>query len=65
MGHRDNEVAGLRPAEPMRRTTIIAQIGGPRHITVGPDGNLWTVSGTNVIRIPPGDPATVHVLPRA
>jgi streptogramin lyase len=58
-----NEVASFSPGSTDATETNIAAIGGPRHITVGPDGNLWTVSGTNVIKIPPGAPNTFTVLP--
>jgi streptogramin lyase len=58
-----NEVARFAPGSTDATDTFIAAIGGPRHITVGPDGNLWTVSGSNVIRIPPGAPATFTSFP--
>jgi hypothetical protein len=56
-----NEVARFSPGSTDATATTILQIGGPRHITVGPDGNLWTVSGNNVIKFPPGSPSTPTV----
>jgi virginiamycin B lyase len=53
-----NKVARFAPGSTDATATTINDIGGPRTITVGPDGNLWTVSGSNVIRIPPGAPNT-------
>jgi streptogramin lyase len=53
-----NTVARFGPGSTDATATTIAQIGSPRHITVGPDGNLWTVSDNNVIKIPPGAPNT-------
>jgi streptogramin lyase len=56
-----NQVARFAPGSTDATATMIAAIGGPAHITVGPDGNLWTVSGNNVIKIPPGDPSSPTV----
>jgi virginiamycin B lyase len=58
-----NTVARFAPGSTDATATTIAQIGSPRHITVGPDGNLWTVSDNNVIRIPPGAPNTSTTFP--
>jgi streptogramin lyase len=58
-----NTVASFSPGSTDATPTTIAQIGSPRHITLGPDGNLWTVSDNNVIRIPPGAPDNETVFP--
>jgi streptogramin lyase len=51
-----NEVARFAPGSTDATATTIAEIGSKRHITVGPDGNLWTVSDNGAIRINPADP---------
>ncbi|MEI6621915.1 MAG: hypothetical protein WCP28_08420, partial [Actinomycetes bacterium] len=50
-------VAKISPTTPGVATfTAIAAITDPRAITVGPDGNLWTASNNNLIKIPPANP---------
>jgi streptogramin lyase len=58
-----NQIASFAPGSTDATATMNANIGGPRHLTVGPDGNLWTVSGANVIKIPPGAPNTASTFP--
>jgi streptogramin lyase len=58
-----NEVARFAPGSTDATATTVIDIGGPRHITLGPDGNLWTVSGSNVIKIAPGPPTTSTTFP--
>jgi streptogramin lyase len=53
-----NQVARFSPGSTDATATTIISIGSPAHITVGPDGNLWTVSTTGAIRISPTDPTT-------
>ncbi len=51
-------VARFTPANPTDAdATTINEIGSARGITLGPDGNLWAVSDTHVVKIPPATPA--------
>jgi streptogramin lyase len=53
-----NEVARFAPGSTDATDFAINLIGSKRNITVGPDGNLWTVSDNGAIEIPPGDPTS-------
>ena len=51
-------VASFSPDDPDAAVKYpIDDIMDARQIVTGPDGNLWTVSGENVIRIPAANPA--------
>ena len=52
-----NKVGRFTAANPSDAVpTTVNEIGSPRGITLGPDGNLWAVSDTHVVEIPPGNP---------
>jgi streptogramin lyase len=58
------EVARFSPGSTNATPHPIPEIGStPRHITLGPDRNLWTVSENNVIKIPPAAPDTFTSFP--
>lgn len=51
-------VARFSPGNPNAAVdTLTATITDAQAITVGPDGHLWTASGTNVVEFPPANPA--------
>ncbi|MGH2990927.1 MAG: hypothetical protein ACRDMA_13915 [Solirubrobacterales bacterium] len=56
-----SQVARFQPGSTDATPFVLPQIdSGARHITVGPDGNLWTVSGDAIIEIPPANPTAAN-----
>ena len=59
-----NGVASFSPDDPENATEFtINDITDARPIVTGPDGNLWTVSGANVIKIDPANPTGATSFP--
>jgi streptogramin lyase len=60
----DGGVARFSPGNPNAAVKFdIGAISDPRPIVRGSDGNLWTVSGENAIRIPPAQPTNATSFP--
>jgi virginiamycin B lyase len=59
-----NGVARFSPADPLGAEFFqVLAISDPRSIVTGSDGNLWTASGDQVVKIPPGNPTGFTAYP--